>query len=295
MSSSDLTEFTESFYDSEAHSSDSIRSSESSSASEVSKEETEAYVEVIEFSIRDMGGNATAYTATSIEELRVRLAMQAGVLSPCILLFKRGSIIEDTHKIDQVFGNDMPPHEVDIVNNLEGAKKGVSDWIATKWIHAFKLHVRYGDQHVVHHAEPLITVDDGFREKMRLWVVDTIYNIQDIRTRKQADERLEDIKAAITLGIDVHVSNESGDTLLSRAAQYGYTELLHAILDAGGDVNVRDNSGHTPLHDAAVFGHAKVIRALIRAGANVDARTNDGYTPLQLARRKICERAIQGQ
>jgi len=102
-----------------------------------------------------MGGNSATYEADSIEELRMQLAIQTGVLSPCIRLFKRSdnTLIEDAHKIDEVFGKNMPPHEVNSVNIQEGEKKGISDWDAEKWIQAFKLHIRLGDQNVVQHAE----------------------------------------------------------------------------------------------------------------------------------------------
>ena len=104
------------------------------------------YVELIEFKVTNMGGDTTVYKASSIEELRVSAAMQAGVLSPCIMLF-RGSdnlIIEDTHE--------EPLTELRSVNKLEGAKQEVRDWTYQKWIHVSKLHLRYGDQNFIEHA-----------------------------------------------------------------------------------------------------------------------------------------------
>jgi len=238
--------------------------------------------EVIEFSVRDMGGNSSTYKAGSIEELRMQLAIQAGVLSPCILLFKRSgnSLIEDAHKIDEVFDKDMPPHEVNSVNNLEGAKKGVSDWSATKWIHAFKLHVRLGDQNAAQHAKSLISVDKEFHEKIRQWVVDMINNM---RSYEDVDKCAEDIKAAIGLGLDVRASGGHGLTLLHRAALNGHVELLYTLLGAGGDVNVRDEDGWTPLWWAANWEHVEAARTLLKAGADPSLADNEGRAPIHWA------------
>jgi len=284
--------------------------------------------EIVEFSVRDMGANLATYKACSIGELRMRLAIQTRVLSSCILLFKRSDyrMIEDAHEIDEVFGEGMPPYEVNLVNNLEGAKKGVSGWTAAEWIHALKLHVQFGDENVVQHAEPLMSADQGFREKMREWLVDMITWRRGCSGDENMDERGENIMAAIASGIDVHVTDGAGRTILHTSLIS--EEVIHALIDGRADVNARSHNGETPLlrtmelqstapmrallnvgadpslgdygeeaplHFAGSCGHYEFAALLIEAEADVNGRDSRGWTPLHHASCRTKKRFISGR
>ena len=70
---------------------------------------------------------------------------------------------------------------------------------------------------------------------------------------------------------------------LHRAAKYGDTEEVRALIDLGMPIEAKDTRNSTPLHLAASQGHADTVRALIEAGADIDADSIDGVTPLHMA------------
>lgn len=131
-------------------------------------------LEVYEFRVTNMAGvNATTYKARTIKELRVRLAIQAGVLFPCILLFKRAdnTVVKDAYKIEDVFREAPKPYELSFINGKEHVvKRVVTGWSAEKWIDVAESHVYCGDEHVMQHAAPLKLADQKFDEKMDEWV-----------------------------------------------------------------------------------------------------------------------------
>jgi uncharacterized protein len=73
------------------------------------------------------------------------------------------------------------------------------------------------------------------------------------------------------------------DWPLGLAVNYGYTEIVKAMLDKGALLNVQDSYGKTPLHRAAFGGHDDIVEALLQKGADVDITDNDGRTPLMWA------------
>jgi len=240
--------------------------------------------EVIEFNVTDMGGNATVYKASSIEELRMRIAIQTGVLSPCIQLFKRSDyrVIEDAHKISEIFDPDIKhPHELHSVNNQESVKQEVAYWSLNMWIRTSMLHLRYGDQNIVEHAKPLKSADTRLRDKMHEWIVDMSHAAWQYQ---HLDQLVNKIKALIALGLDIDVAGDVGWTLLHEAACCGHMGLLHTLLGAGAHVDVRDETGYTPLHLAAENGHVDAVRALLSTGADPSLATGlDGSTPIHFA------------
>ncbi|MFF5230755.1 ankyrin repeat domain-containing protein [Dactylosporangium sp. NPDC000521] len=85
--------------------------------------------------------------------------------------------------------------------------------------------------------------------------------------------------AALDAGIDPHVRDERGRTLLHLLPWllHDDLELLPRLLAAGLDVNARDLNGETPLHPAVDFGSPALVRALLDAGADPKARSERPY------------------
>jgi cytohesin len=83
---------------------------------------------------------------------------------------------------------------------------------------------------------------------------------------------------------DVRDDNYLGTSTLIFASEFGYLEIVQALLGREGtDVNRGDNDWNTALHKAAWKGHLEVARALLQAGANARKSNDYGRTPLHLA------------
>lgn len=70
------------------------------------------------------------------------------------------------------------------------------------------------------------------------------------------------------------------DCNLLLAAIRGDAKMARQALSLGADVNITDEDGDTPLHLSAKFGHFETIKALLSAAARPDIRNNEGDTPL---------------
>jgi ankyrin repeat protein len=79
------------------------------------------------------------------------------------------------------------------------------------------------------------------------------------------------VKSALSSGVQVDRIDDFGLTALMRAAAWGQTAAVDALLQAGATPSFM-NGGKTALHLAAARGHVDVIRALVRAKADVNAR-----------------------
>jgi ankyrin repeat protein len=80
---------------------------------------------------------------------------------------------------------------------------------------------------------------------------------------------------------DANAKDESGDTLLMRAAAIASVDAVKLLVDAGADVNGRNMFDSTPLVWAAT--DLAKVRYLIDQGADVNAATKTGRTPLFVA------------
>ena len=85
------------------------------------------------------------------------------------------------------------------------------------------------------------------------------------------------------LDIEWNQKNESGNTALHVAAEYGHVHLVRFLLEKGINVECEGYYGTTALHRAVTAGHESVVSLLLEEGANVQARSGDGKTALHRA------------
>jgi len=246
------------------------------SASAADENENEVY----QFRVKNMAGDASTFEATTIEELRMRLAIQAGVLYPCIVLLKGvdKAVVEDAHEVGEVFRGSMQPYELLSINNEESVKKEVTAWSPVKWFEVVEAHERYGNENIVERAMPLKLADQEFGRKMGEWARGVM---APPRRKLLFHNRAKRVKTAIAFGIDaLAIADETGYTFLHLATHFGLDYLLRALLGAGGNPDVADQSGHTPLHIAARDRLRDMAELLIEAGADVDKTNEYGRTPM---------------
>ena len=107
------------------------------------------------------------------------------------------------------------------------------------------------------------------------------------------------VQLLLAAGADVRAVNESGQTVLMKAARVDagndvktHVAMLELLLKRGVDVNARDKEGKTALMHAAyewfteaggVFSHAEILRVLLAHGAEVNAQNRQGDTALMTA------------
>ena len=91
-------------------------------------------------------------------------------------------------------------------------------------------------------------------------------------------------------GADVHARNKSDNTLLHKACEYEYADIVSYLLDKKINVNAVDNIGKTPLLNAlyAYMTDKKklenIVEKLIQNGANVNVQDDyEHNTALHLA------------
>ncbi len=76
--------------------------------------------------------------------------------------------------------------------------------------------------------------------------------------------RLEAVKVAAELGVDVNAANADGDTALHAAAARGYDTVVTFLIEKGAGLNVRNKKGQTPLALALAGTPRKSITDLLQ-------------------------------
>ena len=87
------------------------------------------------------------------------------------------------------------------------------------------------------------------------------------------------IKALLTSGADLNISDSYGQTVLHAAARDWNTDVACFLLDNGAFVDKQDAYGRTPLFIAAALDNPEMIRFLVSKGGNFTSK---------LARSQLC-------
>ncbi|KAK2769325.1 ankyrin unc44 [Colletotrichum kahawae] len=91
------------------------------------------------------------------------------------------------------------------------------------------------------------------------------------------------LERLLSLGADVHISNNVQDTPLYAALKAGQTETAMALLLQGAGWKGLNDDGFNALHLAALHSANLVVRYLLSRGADPRQQDLKGRTPLQLA------------
>jgi Ankyrin repeats (many copies) len=91
----------------------------------------------------------------------------------------------------------------------------------------------------------------------------------------------------VSKGIDIHATNESGETWLHLAASYGRLDVVKFLVEHGVSVHARCRSGKLALHSQNLLHYSlpsgsDASRYLLKHGVDAYARNTDGRTPLDL-------------
>ena len=93
-------------------------------------------------------------------------------------------------------------------------------------------------------------------------------------------------------GYVVDEADDSGMTLLIKAADGGDESMVAALLNLGANVNLVDQDGMTALHTAALCDHAAIAELLVKAGADVTLECDD-ETALDMCESKALRATLE--
>eukprot|EP00795_Rhopilema_esculentum_P002084 gene2084-17654_t len=102
------------------------------------------------------------------------------------------------------------------------------------------------------------------------------------------------IKALLTSGADINISDSYGQTVLHAAARDWNTDVACFLLDNGALVDKQDAYGRTPLFIAAALDNPQMIRFLVANGAHINKKTyGEKQTPFHYAVRSNAVRSLK--
>ena len=91
--------------------------------------------------------------------------------------------------------------------------------------------------------------------------------------------------AAVLIARCQGMVNQSGETLLMRAVEYGNEDHVRQILAQGGDVNATDEQGRSVLFRQSARKAVDHTILLLGAGADINLADHQGVTPLMMVAR----------
>jgi ankyrin repeat protein len=83
-----------------------------------------------------------------------------------------------------------------------------------------------------------------------------------------------------------------GKSLLWRAANVGYPDIVEVLISHGARLHETDHGGNTVLMEAANRGHIATMQVLISAGADLNQKSHDGMTALSYAVQSRMDEAV---
>jgi hypothetical protein len=107
-------------------------------------------------------------------------------------------------------------------------------------------------------------------------VVDREIRLSAERSHILAEERISLVQA----------TDSERCTVLHRACEHGWVEIVDRLLHLGADINATDLETRTALHWAVVSMDMDTVQLLLDAGAKIDAKDRSGQTAMDLALRK---------
>ena len=104
----------------------------------------------------------------------------------------------------------------------------------------------------------------------------------------------ECIETLLQYGAQLNLQTVDGETCLACIARYpsDYTNEIQYLVAKGADVNLPNNTGETPLHFAAEYGNTSTLCSLLSVGAQVNHRNNSDETALMMASREHHEQCV---
>ena len=91
------------------------------------------------------------------------------------------------------------------------------------------------------------------------------------------------VQFLISVGADINIRNQRGDTPLFDAAYAGDTSIVRLLLEADAEINSMNNFGQTPLIRASRKGHVDIVQLLLSEGADPNLCGDDEWPPLMKA------------
>ena len=94
---------------------------------------------------------------------------------------------------------------------------------------------------------------------------------------------VESLQTLLDAGLNVNLSNESGNTLLMLAAYNGHFEATELLLKRGALVDKKNDKNHTPLAGVCFKGYDDIAELLLQYGANPNGDGGMGLSPMNCA------------
>ncbi|KAJ6004940.1 hypothetical protein N7540_012739 [Penicillium herquei] len=101
------------------------------------------------------------------------------------------------------------------------------------------------------------------------------------------------VKLLIEKGATLDTQNDFGRTPLSFAAEEGHEAIVKMLLERGATFESKDSGGQDPLSWAAEKGHEAIVKLLLEKGASFESKDSVGYTPMSWAAGNGCEAIVK--